>query len=506
MNPTPTSDLPPRRGFLRRLFSWRWLRRALIGVVGLATLIGLLVTEENWRGKHDWESYRHAEEAKGESFDWQALVPPAVPDDQNFLTAPAFTNLLDDKTVFDPFPKSSKQFPFVSGNWQKAVLTDLKSWQTAYRQLREDESGNSFAVAPQPGTPAADVLFAVHKFGPEIESLRQASLRPQAFIPIHYEDGFNAVANSMLPNLAATKRCAQVLSVRAIAELAGGQCSNALSDVELLLRVNDALRQPPFLISELVRMAIVGIDIQPIWEGLAKHQWSDPQLAALETTLAREDFLADYELVMRGERNCAIATYETMRRTGEIVVSDADGTKLTVKMPWAPKAFYYQNELAFAQLYQQLLLLLDNTKLRTISPAVQRRVTAEVRAAHKHYLPYTAMALMTAPALEAAVKHFAFAQASVDLARVGCALERYRLAHGQYPESLATLEPQFITHAPHDIINGQPLHYRLKPNGQFVLYSVGWNETDDGGVVVMDPKHGTVRRDEGDWVWKYPGQ
>jgi hypothetical protein len=48
------------------------------------------------------------------------------------------------------------------------------------------------------------------------------------------------------------------------------------------------------------------------------------------------------------------------------------------------------------------------------------------------------------------------------------------------------------------------LHYRLKPNGRFVLYSVGWNETDDGGVVVIDPKHGTVPRDVGDWVWEYP--
>jgi len=30
---------------------------------------------------------------------------------------------------------------------------------------------------------------------------------------------------------------------------------------------------------------------------------------------------------------------------------------------------------------------------------------------------------------------------------------------------------------------GQPLHYRRANAGQFVLYSVGWNERDDGGVV-----------------------
>ena len=48
----------------------------------------------------------------------------------------------------------------------------------------------------------------------------------------------------------------------------------------------------------------------------------------------------------------------------------------------------------------------------------------------------------------------------MDLARVAIALERYRLAHGAYPESLDVLAPQFIAQLPHDIINGQPLHYR----------------------------------------------
>ena len=48
-------------------------------------------------------------------------------------------------------------------------------------------------------------------------------------------------------------------------------------------------------------------------------------------------------------------------------------------------------------------------------------------------------------------------------------------------ESLDALAPQFIETIPHDIIGGQPLHYRRTEDGQFVLYSVGWNETDDGG-------------------------
>jgi hypothetical protein len=38
--------------------------------------------------------------------------------------------------------------------------------------------------------------------------------------------------------------------------------------------------------------------------------------------------------------------------------------------------------------------------------------------------------------------------------------------------------------------------YRRTPDGQFLLYAVGWNATDDGGAPGKD----------GDWVWEYPAQ
>ena len=91
------------------------------------------------------------------------------------------------------------------------------------------------------------------------------------------------------------------------------------------------------------------------------------------------------------------------------------------------------------------------------------------------------------------------------LKRVAIALERYHLARGEFPESLDALAPQFIPKIPHDIINGQPLHYRREANGQFVLYSVGWNETDDGGQIALT-KDGSVDREKSNWVWQYPAK
>jgi len=98
----------------------------------------------------------------------------------------------------------------------------------------------------------------------------------------------------------------------------------------------------------------------------------------------------------------------------------------------------------------------------------------------------------------------AYAQTSADLAMLACALERYRTTHGRFPDQLEQLVPQFLDHPPNDVVNGQPLKYHRSADGAFVLYSVGWNETDDGGVIGLTPKEGNVDPKSGDWVWRSP--
>jgi tetratricopeptide (TPR) repeat protein len=507
---------------------WRWLRRLLIGATVLVTLIGLFVTEENWRGKRAWENYQREWTAKGEKFDWQSFVPPAVPDDQNFFTAPVFTNMQNHKLAMTPYGKDGgPDSPFDLTRSGYAIyriqMTDLKAWQNNYRNptnihavvgfavtnggfVEQTNYANhetaGFPISPKPQTPAKDVLFALSKYDPAVEELREASQRPYANVPLNYEDGFNSTS-TLFPVLAELKRCTQLLQLRSVAELADGQNAKALGDVKLLLYLNNSLRSSPFLISHLVRMAIVAIGMQPVWEGLAEHKWSDEQLVELDSELAKIDFLSDYGFIMRGERAFAIAEFENQRRAREMVSYTDAGVAVTNKLTFMPSAFFYQNELAFARAHEQWILPLVDTNMRTISPTAVQRVKDVIQAEKKHYSPYKIQALMTIPALNAAISKIAQCQANVDLARVACALERYRLAHDNYPKSLDELEPQFIGKIPRDIINGEPLHYRLKPDGQFVLYSVGWNETDDGGTVVLT-KSGSVDRDKGDWVWQYP--
>jgi hypothetical protein len=148
---------------------------------------------------------------------------------------------------------------------------------------------------------------------------------------------------------------------------------------------------------------------------------------------------------------------------------------------------------AHARLGYQFFSGLDVTN-QTVSPRTIDEAGRVLQRNSGQSSPYRFLTDAFMPNWVKAVQRFARNQTSINEAAVACALERYHLAHGDYPESLNALTPQFIDKLPHDLIGGQPLKYRRTNDGRFVLYSVGWNETDDAGV------RGKGESD-GDWVW-----
>jgi hypothetical protein len=243
---------------------------------------------------------------------------------------------------------------------------------------------------------------------------------------------------------------------------------------------------------------------------LAQRQWSDAQLAELDSELAKRDFLSDYRVAMRGELMlCEIGDVEYIRHFPEQMpeLTEYSGgdtsSRILARILWQsiPDGWFYQNELRCARQVLEVYLPSADVDRHLVRPEAVQHADDDVVASTEHPTPFNIMERLFLPALGRAVTKSAQGQESVDLARVAIALERYRLAHGEYPESLEALVPRFMKQIPHDIINGQPLHYRRTSDGQFVLYSVGWNGTDDGGVVSFT-KSGRVDMLNGDWVWR----
>jgi hypothetical protein len=503
------------------------LGRTLLVLACLFALIVFLYAEEDLRGWYAWHQFKRHWEAKDEKFDFKAFVPPPVPDDQNFALTPIVYSSYGNTLTRDgkEIPASKRDEELVNrlqmqvvrgsddwpgsgrGNWELATLTDLKPWQAYYRNLAAKT--NLFPVAAGSQTPAQDVLLALSKYDSTIEELRAASKLPYSRFPINYNKDDSAAI--LLPHLAVMKNCIQILGFRAIAELQNGQTEKALDDVKLMLYLNNSIRGEPFLISHLVRIAMFALTLQPIYEGLAEQKWSDAQLAELNEALGSLDFLADYKFSMRGELILGIHETDYLRRSRNFSALDYSGSgnhqspfsQLGFRL--APASFFYRNEMAIARAHLNWTIPMVDVEKRIVTPTLVRRDQAAGDKALKQGLPYyNVLARMLFPAVSAAVKRFARAQSSIDLARVAIALERYRLAHGQFPETLDALAPQFLETVPHDIINGEPLHYRREAYGQFVLYSVGWNEKDDDGVSGAGKSGKMIDYDKGDLVWHYP--
>jgi hypothetical protein len=515
--------IPP----LRRLFTWLLQWRFFV-LACLATLIALFYAVENWRGRRAWINFQSEWAAKGEYFDLASVIPPTVPDDENFfMTKPweqlrlASTNRTtqwnDAPAVLDSSPKG--RAPSL-GDINRTTRTDLGVWQEYYRGTNNQVAAgdgaftNYFPVAANPQSPAQDVLLALTRYADTLHQLHEAAKRPRARVWVNYEDGFAV----NLSHLAKIKGCAQYLSIHAIASLANGDTDTALADVLLSYRLNEALKSEPLLITHLVRAAVGHIQIIAIWEGLADQRWSDAQLARLDAALAKENYLENYQQAMRGERACFIYTLDQIRQTRDWnfigdpeAFAQTEGSLLEQTLGnslfrLVPGGWFDQNKVSISKINSEVLLTAVDVERGIAAPAAVRRADDESRKRSRAVTPYNLFSHMLVPALSRTAEKCGRIQALVDLARVAIALERHRLTTGQFPEALTALEPKFIAKLPHDVINGQPLKYRRTDNDSFLVYSVGWNEKDDGGTVAFSKDGKNVNWKEGDWVWRYPAK
>jgi hypothetical protein len=512
---TPTLTPATRPGFFRRLFSWRTARKVLFVFAALITLGALFFAEEHWRGSRAWANYKRDMEAKGERFDAARLIPPKVPDDQNFAMTPYFapilnltpedlrqppklvTNMVDGQVMegeMDERRGTNIANHLPNGvstprrfTWQYPLATDLLLWAVEFKGT------NSATLSPaitDPVQAASIVLDGLKACEPTLAELQAASARPSCRFNIPYEEWDNPhVQSALMEHWDVVKGLYRVLSLHAETEMVLGQTGQALKDLNVLFRMDDGLKEEPLLMSQLVRIADVTVLLGAVGQGLAEHRWSDDQLQILQARLLMTDLIASTVFALHGERDMCSnqKSYQ-----GDIL----------------PNGWDRLEQLNINRAFQESVFPRIDLAEREINPSVNHSIDLAVQKSHKgffsHMIHHDILATMLMPVYSKFPQKVALAQSGVDMAMLACALERYRLAHGQYPEELNALVPGFVAVLPHDIINGQPLKYRRTDNGRFILYSVGWNEKDDGGVVVT--KGNPPRQDplQGDWVWQYP--
>jgi len=517
----------------------RQLPKYLFALACLATLAVLLVTLTNGRNVQTQPIPGASAYTSSELAAARKLEPPPVPDDQNFAATPFFTSLFDkatrsesDRRWPDDFSRAD-QWPrripplaeSVEGRKTGRFVWDMQAWKTAFEKsqnvLNPSDTRDEIVVLdqPDPATNAQAALFvleALKPYEPVLDELRAVQQRPHGRYDVRYD--WNNPWGILLPHLAIVKRTIQLLRLKASAELAAGHAEQGLQDVLLMLRLVDSTRNEPFLISQLVRVAELELAMQPIWEGLAARRWSDAQLQSLQAALEKSDFIADLKHCLEAERvwgNLTIALFRDKQAPVSFSSLMAEDGKADAWVKEVDKAFqncprdwFDAEQQNFNRTFDARLLTGFDVAAKRVHPRIAEENAHQMKkemgskeTVLKEHLAF-AKAFIVAPG--GVHLKLAGAQGSVDQAVIACALERHRLAAGQFPKTLAELSPRFLKQVPHDLINGEPLHYQLTDDGLFLLYSVGWNETDDGGEVAFFASGRGPEKKEGDWVWRYP--
>jgi len=364
---------------------------------------------------------------------------------------------------------------------------------------------NAFRVSlKSPVYAAAEYLALSQPAVPNLDVLREALKRPCARMDSDYQRPFE----HPVPNFIMLRTVAQLLSQRAQCYLLLGQPEAAWHELAL---VRDTCRmleaKPasncPTLVEAMINVAINGLYTQVIADGLRLQAWREPELAAMQKQLTEINLLPLVRMSFNAERAAVCYTLETYTPAELKKLfsfgKDRPGLWEMLKNPayllltFAPRGWLYQNMCADA-LMDQLIIGGFDIPHNQVLPHKADDIQNQLKAALGAFRPYTFLASMAVPNFARAAQTTARNQTLANEAFLACGLERYRLAHGQYPDTLEALLPQFADKLPHDLIGGQPLKYHRTADGHYVLYSIGWNEKDDGGVPGKTAA-------EGDWVW-----
>jgi hypothetical protein len=388
----------------------------------------------------------------GEPLTWVEAAPPPVPDSENaaVLYEKAFK-------LFGSDEMGETQNPDVQ------TVKSFMDWQYHQNTTRPT---------------LAQVAAAVAHLQSVFPLLEEASLRPACRFPVDWAAGFEA----RFPHLAQIRLATRLLTAKALVDSSAGNSAQTVTDIATIIRMANQIAPEPILISQLVRIACLSVIFQYFPTVLENASFDSTQSRALYDALASAKDRTPYVHAMEGERCSGIFAFGFIRRKNPIELispSSDDGNPGTrafircwpvIRVIWEP------------------LLKLDEVHYLKF---MQREITIAAqpyRKAYKQYKildddrPWYALVSVIIPPVFSqphAKEDQLIAEAAV--MQGALALRAYQIEHGQYPDSLAQLRAGGGWEIESDPFSGKDLIFRRQGNG-YILYSVGPNFKDDGGL------------------------
>jgi len=317
---------------------------------------------------------------------------------------------------------------------------------------------------------------------------------------------------SLLPDVQGTRTISNLLAWDADLPAHSGHSTTAIESIQGMLGVARCLSHDPFLITLLVRTAIVNEASRQTARLLALPlTFTSDQLKSLQADFEREQALSQGYLtvMMRSER--AVQDHDLALVAEDKVSFSEIANSMGIRLKWTTG--YAPLDQKLVDLFPEMLFGWGNRpghrKFERI--ALLKFYTEAVRWSalpEPELLPTLDRWKTSGPFLTPFLRRFQMVQAGNpqdkvpelrELSRFASAYlknraelravigiiaaERFRLDHGRWPASWEQLIPEYVKQVPLDPFTGQAMLLKPLPDG-LVIYSAGSDGKDDGGDVI----------------------
>ncbi len=286
----------------------------------------------------------------------------------------------------------------------------------------------------------------------------------------------------ILPELGLARRMA-VLNVARFRIAAHEQrADEAIRSFEETLAMGRIASHQFTLIDHLVALSLMNRALEELARQVVEGEWNGKECREFLACIDRQR-LAPLEIAARGERlmglDCNRFVYEDPAESPSGQLAKLAGRE-PARVAIAGIATKEQSAAYLEGLYHRLLELARMPMWHALHELPRVRQDMEEVPSSQ------IVAGLVTPAVTRVITHRAQTEAWIAGVGAMLALEAFRGAEGRYPDKLEVLIPDYLAELPLDPFTGEPLRYRrldAEPSArQYLIYSVGWDLTDDGGL------------------------
>jgi len=504
--------------FVRWCWRMVWSRRMIWTLVCFVSLLVLYYQWENWRSARELEQTRQRIVARLGTDNMLGFAPPKIPDEQNYFANPVIESwirpsrpganevqyipppnvLLPKDTLLPPVTEEPKD--------GDAPTLDLAGWA---KQRAE-------AGKPLPADLAPEVVLA-RELGDGnglLPKLAEGVNKPFSMMKPGRREAIEAANGNpwaiAIPNFRNMNDFQRQLALHLRSAALVHDQGRVRDTALIMLRFSEAGSKHA-LVGCLVSLALHGIALEAMHDSIGRDAWSEPDLLELQRRLVAFDDLQNVEHGLASE---ALALFQTAAwlhaqptNLAEMIVS-SDLSEVGWRV-WLWK-LYYHSLAAYGPIgwHDANVSYWTDRSLDGLGPAEPTawltagdrysRVSKEARGNWydedgKTLFWLNPRRFIGAIAMPNIGNLFTAGAQNLFHRRcliIGATLERYRLRHGRYPESLEVVQSELAPFKPMDPARpGKLPGYRLEPTG-YLLWSAGDDGRDDGGAV------------EKDWRWR----